>query len=663
MPVSSNYKYEPQALTATEIAPVPKAKGNGFSWLGLIRTLTLLGEIGLSLILGPEAGAAIAVGAAGIYTGLDAKQGSISSLNMGITWGAALIPVLQVARAPKIAMKNLDKAIESLREVEAVEAQLIKQGQLTPELQAQILNRPTAELLEGIRDEIKAVGNNKKGLQSYITKNQKTLEKQLTANFKLQAQNALKTETSALKETLTFKEVKAMTEQSFKIAITRGKHIARGLIDVKKWNKLNQAFETEAQEQLTQIFGKDVVADLMESLKNAPKAEQQSRILAFVRENLGAEQAAQLINKLDNEMLAKPAKSVLEKETSNRALAALKKPASKDFNDLWVQKIQAIFDANDFGRMPIEMAYQRLKNTLRKKLGTSAKALQKFESAREAFLKTGGTAVNSNRILGYKVIQTLGTRSLIMIAFNPAISAMGGTGAKHRFYNGRLTKNYGGKPPAFVEATDKDLLDLQADGMAFYLKRWAFSKGGAPVGSKFFGLGSLLGEASIVLPFINTSLMRNLLSITSNIVENVDDMAKGKWTMEWAEKWKRSFKRSLTSRSGRLLAQGVIRPFAGPLVARELQRAFGAFTTAVNNAGERKRGSFGYRFKRSFIAEFQPRLSMGAQSYANKYSRKRGGYGSSVLGAKRKLGFMRRPISALTPNSMLNPRSIGRFKV
>lgn len=60
------------------------------------------------------------------------------------------------------------------------------------------------------------------------------------------------------------------------------------------------------------------------------------------------------------------------------------------------------------------------------------KGLKKLDQMKEAFKKSGGTLVNSQRIIGYKVIHKVGLKTLIMIAFNPAPSSMGGTGAAHR---------------------------------------------------------------------------------------------------------------------------------------------------------------------------------------------------------------------------------------
>lgn len=53
----------------------------------------------------------------------------------------------------------------------------------------------------------------------------------------------------------------------------------------------------------------------------------------------------------------------------------------------------------------------------------------------------------------------------------------------------------------------------------------------------------------------------------------------------------------------------------------------------------------------------------GGLSYLNKAGRKKNSFASQKRNAARKLGFARRPVSAVTPNDIFNPRSFGRFNI
>lgn len=53
----------------------------------------------------------------------------------------------------------------------------------------------------------------------------------------------------------------------------------------------------------------------------------------------------------------------------------------------------------------------------------------------------------------------------------------------------------------------------------------------------------------------------------------------------------------------------------------------------------------------------------GAISYFNAPARKKGRYAAYTRTAQRKLGFLRRPISAVTPDAILSPRKLGRVKL
>lgn len=113
-----------------------------------------------------------------------------------------------------------------------------------------------------------------------------------------------------------------------------------------------------------------------------------------------------------------------------------------------MQKLQLV-DPNDIGRALPEAIYKSVRKRMARKIeklieekpalaglkGAAKKMAAhktQLNNLKKAFKKAGGVLVNSERIIGYKVIHRVGLKTLIMITFNPAPSAYGGTGATHR---------------------------------------------------------------------------------------------------------------------------------------------------------------------------------------------------------------------------------------
>lgn len=184
---------------------------------------------------------------------------------------------------------------------------------------------------------------------------------------------------------------------------------------------------------MTKVFGKEV-DELYEMLKVSPKHTHQSLIKSFIREKLGQNNARELLERI-YDIYDKPKRAAIKARQSirnNSAFSrAMKKAGSKDFDEKVVQRVQAIFDANDAGRKLVEDSYKALKKKLRKAFARSAKVLDKLEDMEEAYVKSGGHLVAGSEIIGYKVLKTVGHKSLIMINFNPAKWDQGGTAAKN----------------------------------------------------------------------------------------------------------------------------------------------------------------------------------------------------------------------------------------
>lgn len=177
----------------------------------------------------------------------------------------------------------------------------------------------------------------------------------------------------------------------------------------------------EIRTLMTKVFGKEV-DQLYEMLKISPKHTHQSLIKAFIREKLGMDRANELLERI-YEIYDKPRKAAMmaRKSVKNNSafVRMLRKAGTKDFDKKVVQNVQAIFDANDFGRKFVEDGYKALKKQMVKHFKRAGKALDKLEDMQEAYVKSGGHLVAGTKILGYKVLKTVGPKSLIMINFNP----------------------------------------------------------------------------------------------------------------------------------------------------------------------------------------------------------------------------------------------------
>lgn len=86
-------------------------------------------------------------------------------------------------------------------------------------------------------------------------------------------------------------------------------------------------------------------------------------------------------------------------------------------------------------------------------------AFKKAKALEKAFERTGGVRIDSDVILGYKIIGHEGPFYQIQISFKPDA-----TGAKDP-----QAKNYGGKKPVYVTASMLQIVKLQQGGMAYYL--------------------------------------------------------------------------------------------------------------------------------------------------------------------------------------------------
>ncbi len=399
---------------------------------------------------------------------------------------------------------------------------------------------------------------------------------------------------------------------------------------------------------------------------------------------------------------------------------------SRKFNDKVVQPMQAIFDPNDLGRWGPERAYQFFKEKInnrvfKKQLKKAEKAMAKgieksegdfdkaFEAAGGKLLKSrakpGQTVpLVSRYITGIKWLGGTDLKGMVLVKFNKANTQ--GSGA-----------NKNGKRDLIVSMSKVDFDRLAFSGTEYWFsvgrkKGWFVSRGGRRTGEQF---ASISNRLSLFLGFVPIPALRNMLSIVSNMVENIADMAKGNYISTYAARLERAFVRSSINRTARLVTRtsigsryeakamakaeayekqqfekGIIKTtklgnqrelnsvineamrdarMSKRWLGRELQR----FSTVTLSSFEGKDKSGMFKFKSpetrtgSAIGNLSKKMvvsgfGQSVRSAGIRTSRRRGGnYGRNLVGTQRKFQQLTRVYSAVTPSGVKQLRSFGKF--
>lgn len=260
---------------------------------------------------------------------------------------------------------------------------------------------------------------------------------------------------------------------------------------------------------------------------------------------------------------------------------------SAKFNDKVVQRVQLI-DPNDLGRAPVEAAYKYISKKIAKRF---AKKLPMFDKALEVkglYSFNNSQWIETVRLLGDNPLPA--ANNLYRITFNP-----------------NTTNNKRAVLVWMNSFKHKKFITTSSPGR-FYLRNFATAKpGGGLLGLLFPGLPIAHSKMSnkienwlgIILP---VQLLRNVYSLTSNIVENISAMQKGDYTKTYWKKLSGSFIRTAVNRSQRLLFRAVLGGYARNLaigksgiqkyilksLGREVQKYVGVLsrntlTVAINN--------------------------------------------------------------------------------
>lgn len=176
------------------------------------------------------------------------------------------------------------------------------------------------------------------------------------------------------------------------------------------------------------------------------------------------------------------------------------------------------------------------------------KGLVKVKSKKkleEMFLAGGGSLCMSDVIVGYKIMERVGNKYLIMINFYPEP-----TGAKNMTWNGVATRNFGGKAPVTVTASSSELNRLKTEGMAYYLNRWAVSRGGASTGGDLGVFGVHMSGMAHILPFLNNRTLSNLVKLAMVISKANQEIGEhGLFTSAWSKAVGNQLQRRITNRT------------------------------------------------------------------------------------------------------------------
>lgn len=247
-------------------------------------------------------------------------------------------------------------------------------------------------------------------------------------------------------------------------------------------------------------------------------------------------------------------------------IASAKRFEKKELLEYSHDLIKNVFQPGDFIGDQVRKQFTRLSkrieefikpwvNNIKKSIGLGKKFIQEFE-------RTGGIVVNSNVVAGYKVIKSEGLWDLIQISFHPDT-----TGAK----SGR---NKNGKKPVYKWASKTDQAKLISGGMAFYLTRWANSRGGRGKSNEvedFFNALPIVSQfASALLPVRELTQIVSIISLVERGVKNYEKHGGSKIWEEFVNDIKGKAISGSTGVLGRTIGTTLGGGFIGKLVGKSI---------------------------------------------------------------------------------------------
>ena len=209
--------------------------------------------------------------------------------------------------------------------------------------------------------------------------------------------------------------------------------------------------------------------------------------------------------------------------------------------------------------------YRKLRAGISKWLGNKrklAEALSHANKLKDAFIKAGGTLVNSSWILGYRVVKSAGVKKLIQFQFDPV-----------------ATNNKG---PAFVWLTDKEITEFVTSHSPgeWYLDNVAFARNGTGGDNQLNALFATLGAGAGAAGLLPIQFLRSVRSIVSTVSRTGVGFAQ-KGFLGFFQDYFSNFGQKIVSnaitRGGRLVGLAAGSTVGSSLIRREVQRTTNLF--------------------------------------------------------------------------------------
>ena len=251
----------------------------------------------------------------------------------------------------------------------------------------------------------------------------------------------------------------------------------------------------------------------------------------------------------------------------------------------WQQFIKRRVDLSNFAESTAERKANRNVGRIARRIAQvdlkSGKKITITE-IKKAFVKGGGVLIPRNDyLLGYKILPSTNPerdveKHTVLFLYDPET-----TSAKNKVYRGRLSKNFGGKKPSMGVATTHDLEMLNTEGVNYFWrvglkKGWFVSRGGQEA---FEASNVVVGDVALFLGFIPIQALRNVLGISTVVINNLGRVAYyGKdYLKEYKKVWVRIFEKTSINRTARFLTRYVM----GDSMKQWADKAFGGTSTLM----------------------------------------------------------------------------------
>lgn len=289
-----------------------------------------------------------------------------------------------------------------------------------------------------------------------------------------------------------------------------------------KW-EIIEGFNARIRSQLMEIGElRDIEIDAILEAVGRTNIKTDADAVKLLTSILGEERAVQVASKIARnvELLSANVRAtVVAEEKGTSIVAKINKKASYIAEKAY-HYIKAV-SPDELAEMMAKETAKKLNRQIQRAFKKFMKAKRKIRDLETLFKKTGGTIIDSQVILGYKVIMNDGWENLIQLTFRPEAFKV----------KDPTAKNYGGKKPVYIRATASQLHKLKGSNFEryadqninsskfeYYLEEYAMSRGGRSEGDSV--IGEVLGKSEMFLSFLPVESLRNLIRLTSLVKRN-----------------------------------------------------------------------------------------------------------------------------------------------